>query len=635
MLQHKAFSASGFWVHKIRLVMTLLCSLGLFSGLLTATSYAERLTHQEQVEPNMAGKLAVVGAQVAELYAKPGGTSRRALTLGSMLTATGRSRDSHWVWVSTDDNASGWVEAQALVLIDLDQLPVMGEETPGTALTPTPATMMTLTRETPLIVDLTPTISSALSPTPAPAVVAGSGPQSTRVDDSQLRAMIRIAEGRVNIRAAPTLAAQVLAKGSPGQRFVALARNNSSDWVKVQLTETDFGWIYARYVQLNVAVTQLPIAADANDVPMATPLATPTGSVKPTLSNLTTQRQPNGQSIVSIGLHGKLVIQTGWGETFYLYDLASGGLKPLDSGFDPAFSPNGKAVAYTREGNETGVYIINTDGRNTHRIFGERQTLRSPKWSPDGQWLVFSRADGRYECRALEVSGLCPSAQELAAKAPHVHLDAGQLPPNCDAACQKAAEDEARKKVGRKIVNEFDAVTKPNWMLARIRVSGEDYRDLPVLNSALAPDWSTAGIVYQSTGGLQKVTDRADAQSQRVFLDNYLVDPDWQPGGGRIVFQRKQGDHWEIFAVNPDGSGLAALTRPVTALVEQLPSNVSPAWSPDGQFIVYLSNREENNSAGRWRIWVMNADGSNQHPLPVDLSFTYNFADEQMVDWGP
>nr|HMN27313.1 hypothetical protein [Caldilineaceae bacterium] len=67
---------------------------------------------------------------------------------------------------------------------------------------------------------------------------------------------------------------------------------------------------------------------------------------------------------------------------------------------------------------------------------------------------------------------------------------------------------------------------------------------------------------------------------------------------------------------------------------DQLPSNVAPAWSPDGQHIVFLSNREANHEAGNWRLWVMDADGSNQRPLPIDVPITYNYGLEQMVSWG-
>jgi len=47
-----------------------------------------------------------------------------------------------------------------------------------------------------------------------------------------------------------------------------------------------------------------------------------------------------------------------------------------------------------------------------------------------------------------------------------------------------------------------------------------------------------------------------------------------------------------------------------------------------------LSNRDPNNEAGTWRVWVMNADGSNQHPLPVEIPIEYNYVGEQMVSWG-
>ena len=43
-----------------------------------------------------------------------------------------------------------------------------------------------------------------------------------------------------------------------------------------------------------------------------------------------------------------------------------------------------------------------------------------------------------------------------------------------------------------------------------------------------------------------------------------------------IVYQGKDS-HWEIFKVNPDGTSKAALTKPATTLVDELPSNVAPA----------------------------------------------------------
>ena len=185
-----------------------------------------------------------------------------------------------------------------------------------------------------------------------------------------------------------------------------------------------------------------------------------------------------------------------------------------------------------------------------------------------------------------------------------------------------------------KLFSDYPKEERPEWMLARIAVNGEEYRDLAVLSSARSPDWNEAGIVYQSSAGIQLTQDEGDATTSKIYFDGYDWDPDWQPNGGRIVFQSKEGPHWEIFAVNPDGSGITALTRPVTTLVNQLPSNVAPVWSPDGQHIAFLSNRADNNEAGAWRVWVMNADGSNQRPLPINLEINYGYNSEQMISWG-
>jgi Tol biopolymer transport system component len=60
---------------------------------------------------------------------------------------------------------------------------------------------------------------------------------------------------------------------------------------------------------------------------------------------------------------------------------------------------------------------------------------------------------------------------------------------------------------------------------------------------------------------------------------------------------------------------------------------VAPAWSPDGSQIVFLTDR-----TGRWEIWTMGADGSNQRPLlpaevQAQLGIAYNSVGERMLSW--
>lgn len=304
-------------------------------------------------------------------------------------------------------------------------------------------------------------------------------------------------------------------------------------------------------------------------------------------------------AVTHSALSGTLVFQTSNGGTIYVYDLASEHLRALTGGFDPSLSPDGKTVAFTRVGGEQGVYLIDVDGSNERLIYGGSESLRGPHWSPDGRYIVFSRVTGHWYCR--------------------------QMGPQC--------------VPDRPGLENLPLVTMDKYGLSRVDRDGNDFRDIVALETATAPDWNAAGIVYQGAPGIQVTADQPDAANRPVVSswDYHYQDPDWQPNGGRIVFQSKEGSHWEIFSVNADGTGLTALTKPGNALADVFPHNVSPAWSPDGQSIVFLSNRTADGSAGDWHLWVMNADGSNQRLLDPDvlgqLVFRYDFALDQVVDW--
>jgi Tol biopolymer transport system component len=92
-------------------------------------------------------------------------------------------------------------------------------------------------------------------------------------------------------------------------------------------------------------------------------------------------------------------------------------------------------------------------------------------------------------------------------------------------------------------------------------------------------------------------------------------------------------DHWDLFLLDLETGQRTQLTRS-SALAGRAADNVSPAWSPDGRFIVFFSNRD-----GTWRMYIMAADGSGQRPFLEEalagLTFTYQNARERMVHWGP
>jgi hypothetical protein len=69
------------------------------------------------------------------------------------------------------------------------------------------------------------------------------------------------------------------------------------------------------------------------------------------------------------------------------FDPATGAVRQLAVGSDPAWSPDGLKLAYARNGQ---VYVANADGSGEAAVGAGS----SPSWSPDGGALAVSRADG-------------------------------------------------------------------------------------------------------------------------------------------------------------------------------------------------------------------------------------------------
>jgi hypothetical protein len=84
-------------------------------------------------------------------------------------------------------------------------------------------------------------------------------------------------------------------------------------------------------------------------------------------------------------------------------------------------------------------------------------------------------------------------------------------------------------------------------------------------------------------------------------LTNHPADewwPSWSPDGERVVFHSDRDDNFEIYVVNVDGSG-------ETRLTDHPSSDYDPDWSPDGEWIGFTSDR-----SGDREIMLVSADGT-------------------------
>ena len=620
--------------------------------------------------------VAVARSSSASILDAPNGEPVMMLPPGSRVSAVGRSEGNDFVYATTRGGDGGWIAVGDLVIFGYERLPLRdaeagdgggsveaaadaeematGDEAEGDAETVTVETAGA-DQEAATVADSDATASpadAAGSPTADSPAAAGSaaatalppiGPReldAEAVDEAgSVTATVQITDSRLNVRSGPGSRFNVIAKALPRATFIVLGRSENSEWVQVRIEglPDGFGWVAANLVRLSGSLNEIPTTDETTDAPtwngpaLNAPRSTGSpGGTLPTEASSTNERAADDaaagdteqganevaaspqSSAQPSGLTGKLAIRAADGG-IYVYNLATGALDRITSGIDPEINRDGTRVAFVREGGDNGVYIVDLGTGEEETVYTGGEVLRSPKFSPDGAKVAFSRVFDTSVCFDTPVGCLPTTPPGVPEQAPNY---------------DEIVDDY------QEALSDFERANIPLRVLSRVTLADNDYRDLPALYRARAEDWNEGGIVY-SSNGIEITADEPDATTEWVLRESRWRDPDWQPGNGAIAVHNVDGsNHSEIYLVNPDGGGLRAITRPVTTLVDQLPSNVAPAWSPDGEHIVYLSNRDDENDAGAWRVWVMEADGGNQRPLPLDLDIEYKFDDAQVVSWG-
>jgi len=300
----------------------------------------------------------------------------------------------------------------------------------------------------------------------------------------------------------------------------------------------------------------------------------------------TSQARSGGSTARAAQATGRLVFQVSSGGPIYVIGAGGSGLRRLTDGLDPAWSPAGDRIAFTRWRYPGGIYLIEPGGGGERRVVdGDR--LKEVAWAPDGRRIAFTVNKGSSEPTEVCFFGFCFTIPAFSAAQVWIaDLDSG------------------------------------------------DFLSLPLDDRAVhAPTWSPDGgrIVYAGERGLAWI-DLGDMETGRFGGGSvWDTSPAFSPDGKKVAYMSRVHDRWEVFVMNADGSGRQRLTHSNPRQADP-PNNVAPAWSPDGKSIAFLSDRD-----GPWRIYVMAAGGSRQRSLFGDgldhLGLRYEWATERVISW--
>ena len=184
------------------------------------------------------------------LYSAPGAGVLANLQIGATLTITGRSADGAWFAAYLADGIAGWVPAaQVRVFGDANQLETV-QESLG------PAVVATLIAEASKPQEPITTVVVRLTPAPPPPHPLPSPSPPAATPQITGPAVTVLVEG-ANLRAGPGTDFPVVAGLYQDEKAPLLGRNQTSDWLQVQLPETT-AWIFAPLVQTSIPISELP-----------------------------------------------------------------------------------------------------------------------------------------------------------------------------------------------------------------------------------------------------------------------------------------------------------------------------------------------------------------------------------------
>ncbi len=279
-------------------------------------------------------------------------------------------------------------------------------------------------------------------------------------------------------------------------------------------------------------------------------------------------------------------------------------------------------VGRRHSGSQKQIFTADPDGKNVEQITDHPSLHLSPSLSPDGRKIVFTSYRAKnpdlylYDRDSGKTTSLShqPGVNSGGTFSPNGKLIVftGSVNGNSNLYVT-TPQGKPRKLFMPGSGLEVDPSFSPNgkWITF---VSGR-FRNPHIFRGTL--NWNA------DQSAVLQVTE----ELRITYAGWFNATPVWSPDSEKFAFASfdREVGRFDLFVIDSDGS-----MKSMARLTLSLADNLSPTWAPNGQMMIFHSNRIGNsNVKGRNQLYFMNRDGTRQTRIETGLF------EAETPKWGP